>query len=435
MADVKVLVVGKGGREHAVVKKLHADGVSQIYAAPGNAGMVGEATLVDIADDDVRGLAAFAEDNQIDLTIVGPESALVAGLVDAFQARGLKAYGPTQAAAQLEGSKAFAKQLMTKYGIPTAAYAEFTALPDALTYLDTAQMPIVIKADGLAAGKGVIIAQTLAEAQQAVTDMLAGNKFGDAGHQVVIEEFLAGEEFSLMSFAATYPDGSGGAIAMPIVRDYKRAFTGDTGPNTGGMGAHTPNPLITDDDRHFALQTVVAPILNAMQAEGVPFNGVLYAGLIKTDDGIKVIEFNVRFGDPETEIVLSQFQLPLAEFMLRLLDDAAATMQELEPFHDQLWSPDAGVGVVLAADGYPESYAKGAIIRGLPHLDNLPDVDVFHMGTAFGAGGEIVINGGRVLFVVGRAPTLNEARDKAYQAVGQIACPALFHRTDIAAKY
>lgn len=431
---MKVLVVGKGGREHAIVKKLHDDEVTQIYAAPGNAGMAAEATLVNISDDDVMGLAAFAEDNQIDLTIVGPESALVAGLVDVFQARGLRAYGPTQAAAILEGSKAFAKQLMTKYGIPTAEYQEFTTLPEALAYLETQNLPIVIKADGLAAGKGVIIAQTLAEAKQAVTDMLADNKFGAAGHRVVIEEFLDGEEFSLMSFAATHSDGSGGAIAMPIARDYKRAFDGDKGPNTGGMGAHTPNPLITDDDRHTALSTIVAPTLAAMQAEGIPFNGVLYAGLIKTPDGIKVIEFNVRFGDPETEIILANLQLPLAELLVRLLDNSLETMAELEPYHDQLWSDEAGVGVVLAAKGYPGDYEKGAVVFGLDKLATLPDIDVYHMGTALDDNGDIVTNGGRVLFVVGRAPTLAEARAKANLAARQVDCLDLFHRTDIASK-
>ena len=442
---MKVLVVGKGGREHAIVQKLHSDGGAEIFAAPGNAGMATQATLVDIADDDVVGLADFAQGAGIDLTIVGPESALVAGLVDEFTARGLKAYGPTKATAQLEGSKAFAKQLMTKYGIPTAAYVEFTSLPDALTYLEqqyqshserhpnAKNFQIVIKADGLAAGKGVIIAQNLAEAKQAVTDMLSGNKFGDAGHRVVIEEFLDGEEFSLMSFAATDSTG-GGAIAMPIVRDYKRAFNGDEGPNTGGMGAHTPNPLITDDDRHEALATVVAPILSALQAEGYPYNGVLYAGLIKTADGIKVIEFNVRFGDPETEIVLPMLQLPLTEFLLRLINDSQGTLQELEPYHDQLWSDEAGVGVVLAARGYPGDYAKGAVIGGLTRLATLPDVDVYHMGTACNSDGDIVTNGGRVLFVVGRAPTLSEARAKANLAARQVDCPDLFHRTDIAGK-
>ena len=420
---MKVLVVGRGGREHAIVKKLKRDGVVEVFAAPGNAGMAGEAQLVDISDEDVAGLADFAQANQINLTIVGPEVALMAGLVDELQARGLTVFGPVQAGAILEGSKAFAKQLMTNYGIPTAAYAEFTTLPDALGYLATHPMPVVIKADGLAAGKGVIIAADLAEAEAAVTDMLAGNKFGEAGHRVVIEEFLAGEEFSLLSFVSDqvyYP--------MPIARDYKRAFDGDRGPNTGGMGAHSPNPLITAADRIEALTTIVEPTLAALAAEGIPFTGVLYAGLIKTSNGIKVIEFNVRFGDPETEVILPLLETSLIDLIQFL------TTKKHEDFVSPKWANEATVGVVLATKGYPGDYPKGAPIHGLSNLAAAPDIDVYHMGTK-SQNGEIVTNGGRVLFIVGKAPTLAEARDKAYRAVSEIDSPALFHRTDIAAQY
>lgn len=415
---MKVLVIGKGGREHAIVKKLARDGVERVFCAPGNAGIAADATLVDISDDDVAALADFAEREGIDLTIVGPESALVAGVVDEFSARGLRVFGPTQAAAQLEGSKAFAKQLMAKYDIPTAAYAEFTSAPEAIEYLRHQPLPIVIKADGLAAGKGVVIAQTLAEAEQAVTEMLEGGRFGEAGHRVVIEEFLDGEEFSLLSFV-----GNDRYVPMPIARDYKRAFDGDKGPNTGGMGAHSPNPLITANDRDEALRKIVEPTISAMSAEGLPFTGILYAGLVKTSEGVKVIEFNVRFGDPETEVVLPLLETPLTEVIDSLTSHESSAAVS--------WSPDATVGVVLAARGYPGDYPKGAVIDGLEMLD---DVDVYHMGTAE-HDGRIVSNGGRVLFLVGRGETLTGAREKAYRAVAQIDCPELFHRSDIAASH
>lgn len=411
---MKVLVVGKGGREHAVVKKLTRDGVDTVYCAPGNDGMT-EATLVPISDDDVVGLADFAEREGVDLTIVGPESALVAGLADEFAARGLRVFGPSKAAAQLEGSKAFAKELMAKYHVPTAAYAEFTDLNAALAYVRGRGLPFVIKADGLAAGKGVIIPQTMAEAETALTEMLTGDKFGAAGRKVVIEDFLDGEEFSLMSFV----DGTR-YYPMPVARDYKRAFDGDQGPNTGGMGAHSPNPLITAGDYQEALTKVVEPTIAALVAEGIPFTGVLYAGLIKTADGVNVIEFNVRFGDPETEVLMPLLETPLTDVIGAL--DAGAE-------REVRWSGDATVGVVLAARGYPGDYAKGAVIRG---LDKLADVDVYHMGTKK-VNGEVTTNGGRVLFVVARGNSLAEARKKVYAELPKINCDDLFYRTDIAA--
>jgi len=411
---VRVLVVGRGGREHAVVQKLASDGVSEIFAAPGNVGMKA-ATLVPINETSVSELAEFAADNQIDLTIVGPESALVAGIVDEFNNRGLQIFGPTAAAAQLEGSKAFAKQLMAKHGIPTAAYAEFTDTDQALAYVRERGLPFVIKADGLAAGKGVVIPTTLAEAEATIIDMLSGSAFGDSGKRIVIEEFLDGEEFSLMSFVA------GDKFAtMPVARDYKRAFDGDAGLNTGGMGAHSPNPLITDADTAEAIATVVEPTVAALAADGLPFTGVLYAGLIKTDDGVKVIEFNVRFGDPETEVVLPRLETPLVSLIGSLM---AGQQPDVE------WSSEPAVGVVLASQGYPGEFPKGGAISGLDRLDG---VEVYHMGTGASNSGQLIANGGRVLFVAAKGDTLADARARVYQEIEKIDAPTLFHRTDIA---
>ena len=412
---MKVLVVGRGGREHAIVKKFKRDGIKEVFCAPGNPGMV-EAALVDFEETQVVELATWAKENAIDLTVVGPEAALMAGAVDAFEAQGLKAFGPKKAAAYIEGSKAFAKRLMEKYDIPTAAYGEFsnTQVEEALAFLDKQAMPIVIKADGLAAGKGVVICQTLEEAKATVNDMLVDASFGAASASVVIEEFLDGEEFSLMSFVAGdkfYP--------MPIARDYKRAYDNDEGLNTGGMGAHSPHPLITEADYQIALEQVVKPTVDAMIAEGNPFTGILYAGLIKTVDGPKVIEFNARFGDPETEVVLPLMETELSTALLDLLAGKAA---------DITWRDEQTVGIVLAAKGYPESYAKGVPIRG---LDALEDVDIYHMGTDL-VDGEFVTNGGRVLFVVANGPDLATAREKVYEEIKKIDCDDLFYRSDIA---
>ena len=412
---MKVLVIGRGGREHAVVKKLARDTkVTQIFCAPGNDGMV-EATLVPIEETDVKALAHFAKENQIDLTIVGPEIALMAGVVNEFNELGLRVFGPTKAAL-IEGSKAFAKYMMSKYDIPTAAYGEFTELQPALDYLKTQSMPIVIKADGLAAGKGVVICQTLEEANQTVKEMLLDRKFDEASSKVVIEEFLVGEEFSLMAFVSNdiYK-------AMPIARDYKRAYDNDEGLNTGGMGNHSPHPLILDTDYEEAIQTVIEPMTKAMIKEGIPFTGILYAGLMKTADGIKVIEFNARFGDPETEVLLPRLETELTDIMLSLLDGKDI---------DCVWSDQPTVGVVLAAKGYPGSYVKGTVIKG---LETLEGVDICHMGTKL-VDGKITLNGGRVLFVVGAGETLEAARQKVYKEIQKIECEDLFYRTDIAKK-
>ncbi|MCL1989554.1 MAG: phosphoribosylamine--glycine ligase [Defluviitaleaceae bacterium] len=412
---MKILVVGRGGREHAVVKKFKRDGIEAIFCAPGNPGMH-EATLVDIEETQADQLAAWAKENDIDLTVVGPEMALMAGVVDAFEGHGLKAFGPKKAAAYIEGSKAFAKRLMKKYSIPTAAYGEFdhTQVEDALAFLETQVMPIVIKADGLAAGKGVVICQTLEEAKQTINEMLVDASFGEASARVVIEEFLDGEEFSLMSFVAGdkfYP--------MPIARDYKRAYDHDEGLNTGGMGAHSPHPLITDEDYQQALETVIKPTVDAMMSEGLPFTGVLYAGLIKTADGPKVIEFNARFGDPETEVVLPLLETDLSTALLELMAGKDVEMK---------WRSEQTVGVVLAAKGYPAEYVKGVPIKA---LDTLEDVDIYHMGTDV-VNGECVTNGGRVLFVVAKGADLAAARAKVYHEIKKIDCDDLFYRGDIA---
>ena len=414
---MKVLVIGRGGREHAIVKKFKRDGVAEVFCAPGNPGMV-EATLVNIEETSVVELADWAVANNIDLTVVGPEMALMAGVVDEFENRGLKAFGPKKAAAYIEGSKAFAKRLMAKYNIPTAAYGEFnnTQVEEALAFLDVQSMPIVIKADGLAAGKGVVISETLEDAKATVIDMLVDASFGEASASVVIEEFLDGEEFSLMSFVTGdkfYP--------MPIARDYKRAYDNDEGLNTGGMGAHSPHPLITDADYQIALEQVVKPTVEAMIAEGTPFTGILYAGLIKTAAGPKVIEFNARFGDPETEVILPLLETNLATNLLELLAGNTANFT---------WSNEQTVGIVLAAKGYPGNYGKGAPIRA---LDTLQDVDIYHMGTAR-VNDEFVTNGGRVLFVVASGSDLAAAREKVYAEIKKIDCDDLFYRNDIAGK-
>ncbi len=413
---MKVLVIGRGGREHAIIKKIARDNkATQIFCAPGNDGM-SEATLVPIEETNVSELAQFATDNQINLTIVGPEVALMAGVVNEFNQLGLPIFGPTKEAALIEGSKAFAKYMMNKYNIPTATYGEFTEMEEAIAYLKNQSMPIVIKADGLAAGKGVVICQTLEEAESTVKEMILDRKFDDASSKIVIEEFLEGEEFSLMAFVSNkiYQ-------AMPIARDYKRAYDGDLGLNTGGMGNHSPHPLITDADYEEAIHKVIEPMTKAMIAEGIPFTGILYAGLMKTTDGIKVIEFNARFGDPETEVLLPRLETDLTDIMLSLLDD-----KEVEC----IWNDKATVGVVLAAKGYPSTYVKGTPIKG---LENLIDVDICHMGTKL-IDNQISLNGGRVLFVVGCGDTLEQARQKVYQEIEKIDCKDLFYRKDIARK-
>ncbi|WP_144656852.1 phosphoribosylamine--glycine ligase [Bacillus tropicus] len=411
---MNVLVIGRGGREHALAWKFaQSEKVEKVYVAPGNEGMRDVATPVDIDENDFDALVLFAKENHVELTFVGPEIPLMNGIVDRFKEEGLRVFGPNKAAAVIEGSKAFTKELMKKYNIPTAAYETFTDYEEAVQYIQKVGAPIVIKADGLAAGKGVTVAMTLEEALQATKEMLQDVKFGEASKKVVIEEFLDGQEFSLMAFVngkTVYP--------MVIAQDHKRAFDGDKGPNTGGMGAYSPVPQIPESAVEEAIKTVLYPTAKAMIQENRSFTGILYAGLILTNDGPKVIEFNARFGDPETEVVLPRLENDLVDVCNAVLDESELTLQ---------WSDEAVIGVVLASKGYPEAYKKGEIIKG---LDALQDVIVFHAGTAM-KHGDFVTNGGRVLFVACKANSLQEAKDKVYKEIGKIESDGLFYRSDI----
>ncbi|MBD5355597.1 MAG: phosphoribosylamine--glycine ligase [Bacteroides sp.] len=409
--DNKVLVVGSGGRCHAIVKALkRSPRVGKIYCAPGNAGIAEDAECVAIGVEDVEALVRFAKDNAIDMTVVGPEAALAAGLVDALEAEGLKAFGPTKAATRIESSKEFAKQIMTKYNVPTAAYEAFDDFDKAWEYVKNRPLPAVIKYDGLAAGKGVVVALTYEEAEAALRDMLLDETFGKG--RVVVEDFLDGPEFSFMCVVSgnkLYP--------LAMAQDHKRAFDGDKGPNTGGMGAYSPVPFITDEIREIALKEIMQRTADGMVAEGVPFKGVLYGGLIFTKEGPKVIEFNARFGDPETEVVLPRLESDFYDLV-----EAAVEGKDC----DTKWSDDAYLGIVLASEGYPGSYQKGIEIKG---LDNV-NTEVYHMGTKF-ADGKLVTAGGRVLMVVGKGATVGDANENAKAEIKKIDCPSLFHRTDI----
>ena len=412
---MKVLVVGSGGREHAIVEAIsRSPKASKIYAAPGNAGIAALAECVAIKDTEVEKLLEFAKANEVDLTVVGPEAALAVGIVDRFREEGLKIFGPTKAAAEIEASKDFAKRLMFKYDVPTAGYETFTDFDAALAYVKKGTLPTVLKYDGLAAGKGVVIATTMEEAEATLRDMLLDTKFGEG--RVVIEEFLTGEEFSLMCFVA------GNKIcAMPVAQDHKRAYDNDEGPNTGGMGAYTELPFVTEEDHAYAMENIMQRVADAMVAEGAPFTGVLYGGLMKTPNGIKVIEFNARFGDPETEVVLPRLKSDAIDVFMAVASNEQPRAE---------WSEGATLGIVLASKGYPGDYAKGYAIRG---MENVKESKIYHMGTAM-KDGELVTNGGRVMIVVAEATTLREAQQKAEADVARIECDNLFHRTDIGAK-
>ena len=409
----KVLVIGSGGREHAIVHALSkSKKVNEIYAAPGNAGIAKLAMCVNIKDTDVDSLVEFAKAEKIDLVVVGPEAALAVGVVDKMQASGIKAFGPTKAACQIESSKKFAKDLMKKYNIPTAGYETFDDYDSALAYVKENGFPTVLKYDGLAAGKGVVIANNLEEAQEALKDMLLDDKFGHG--KVVIEEYLEGPEFSFMCFCDNeniYP--------LEMAQDHKRAYDNDMGPNTGGMGAYSPLPFITNDDYEYALNEIMIPTAKAMVMENTPFKGVLYGGLMKTKDGIKVIEFNSRFGDPETEVVLPRLTSDIYDAFNAIVDGAKPVLT---------WEDCYTIGIVLASKGYPGSYQKGFVIK------NADSDDIYHMGTKIDDNGNLVTNGGRVLFAVAKGKTLEEANRKANMLVNEIECENLFHRTDIGAK-
>lgn len=418
---MKVMVIGSGGREHALAWQAAKDPrVETVYVAPGNAGTATEAKLENVAIDvsDQEGLSSFAKSSAVDLTIVGPEAPLVEGVVDHFQSQGLAIFGPSKNAAQLEGSKAFTKDFLARQKIPTADYQNFTEVEPALAYLREKGAPIVVKADGLAAGKGVIVAMTLEEAEAAVTDMLSGNAFGEAGCRVVIEEFLDGEEASFIVMV----DGKN-VLSMATSQDHKRVGDGDTGPNTGGMGAYSPAPVVTPEIHDRIMDEVIMPTVNGMAAEGNPYTGFLYAGLMIMADGTpKVIEYNCRFGDPETQPIMLRLQSSLVS-----LCEAALAKKLDETKAD--WDPRPSVGVVLAAGGYPGSYNKGDIIT-LPSSEP-KDSKVFHAGTKL-VDGNITTNGGRVLCATALGDSVTEAQKAAYELAEKISWEGMFTRSDIA---
>lgn len=408
---MKILVVGKGGREHALARALAAsEQCDELYCAPGNPGMAELGMNVNIADDDIETLVNFAREEGIDLTVVGPESALALGIADAFEKEGLKVFGPSQAAAQVETSKDFAKSLMKKYDIPTADYQTFTDLESARNYVLEKGAPIVIKENGLKAGKGVTVAMSVEEALEAL-DIA----FALEGNAVVIEEYLEGFEFSLICLVS-------GDLVVPleVAQDHKRVGDGDTGPNTGGMGSYSPVRAITEEMKQTAMETILKPMAHALKEEGMPFTGFLYGGLMVTEDGIKTIEFNARFGDPEAEVILARLQ---SDFVQNILD----VMNQKEP--EMKWDPRTSHGVVLASTGYPAGSTKNALIEGTEDLDGF----LYHMGTKETDAG-LVTNGGRVLMPVNLADTLEEAMEKTYNDVKKIRSDALFYRTDIGRK-
>lgn len=419
---MNVLVIGSGGREHALTWKIaQSPLVNQVYCAPGNPGMASIAECVDIGVNDFDALLSFAEEKEIGLTVVGPEDPLAGGIVDVFEAKGLRAFGPGKAAAQLEGSKAFAKQVMDRHGIPTASYAEFESADEAEVYVREQGAPIVVKADGLAAGKGVTVAQTVDEAIAAIQDAMVGNMFGDAGARVVIEECMFGEEASIFALS----DGEH-IIPLASSQDHKPAYDGDRGPNTGGMGAYSPAPVITDKLFAGIRESVLEACIQGMKSDGIPYKGVLYAGLMITETGPRVVEFNCRFGDPETQVVLPRMKSDIVPLMLACCD-GTLDEQELE------WEDRECVTVVMASGGYPKSYEKGKVITGIDDAESTEQCFVFHAGTKE-ADGQLVTSGGRVLNVTAYGQTIKEAIDTAYSGVSKIQFDDAFYRSDIGKK-
>lgn len=417
---MKVLVVGSGGREHAILWKLSQNPNVELFVAPGNTGMLDLATLVHIGVEDIEALVGFAKGEGIDLTVVGPELPLTLGIVDAFQKEGLACFGPSKAAARLEGSKAFSKALMKKYDIPTAAFGTFTEISDAKNFVDEIGIPCVVKADGLAAGKGVIICMTREEADQAIEEMLGAHRFGDASAQIVIEEFMEGPEVSVLAF-------SDGIHVRPMVsaQDHKRIFDNDEGLNTGGMGAYSPAPVYTEELAKQVNETIIEPTIKAMAAEGTPFVGILYTGLMLTEKGPKVLEYNVRFGDPETQPILMRLKTDLVS----IIEDALAKKLDATTIE---WYDEAAVCVILASGGYPESSEKGVPIYGLENITN-DEAVVFHSGTAL-QGQQIVTNGGRVLGITSMDKTIEGAIKKCYRAVDKVQFERMQFRHDIGAR-
>ena len=417
---MKILVVGSGGREHAIVTSAAKSAkVDKIYCAPGNAGIAALAECVPIGAMEFGKLVAFAKEKEIDFVIIGMDDPLVGGIVDVFEAEGIRVFGPRKNAAILEGSKAFSKDLMKKYHIPTAAYENFTDPKEALRYLETAKMPIVLKADGLALGKGVLICNTLEEARAGVAEIMEEKKFGDAGNTMVIEEFMTGPEVSVLSFV----DGKNIRI-MTSAQDHKRAKDGDEGLNTGGMGTFSPSPFYTKEIDELCRKTIYQPTVDAMAAEGRPFVGVIFFGLMLTEEGPKVLEFNARFGDPETQVVLPRMKNDMIEVMEACVD---GTLDAI----DLQFEDNAAVCVVLASDGYPLAYEKGFPITGFENFEGKDDYYCFHAGTKFDDAGRIVTNGGRVLGITAVGDSLKEARTKAYQATEWVDFSNKYMRRDI----
>ena len=418
---MRVLIIGSGGREHALSWKIAGSGKAEkIYCAPGNGGTAQEGENIPLKDGDVPGLVAFAKENAVDFVIPGPELPLTLGVVDAMREAGIRCFGPSRWCAQLEGSKAFAKEIMQKAGVPTAACGVFTELEPAKAFVEAKGAPIVIKADGLAAGKGVIVAQTREEAFSALSQILGG-AFGEAGSRVVVEEFLVGEEVSLLAFC----DGTT-ALPLPSAQDHKAAFDGDTGPNTGGMGAYSPAPILPDADLEKMADIAIRPVLKEMARQGHPFSGILYAGLMMTKDGPKVLEYNVRFGDPECQPLLMRLESDLLDVMGACIDGRLADVK-------LALRPESGLGVVIAAAGYPGGYSKGMEIKGIDAADALPDTKVFQAGTKR-EGTRTLSSGCRVLCVTALGNGLVEAQKRAYEAVAKIDMDKSRHRSDIGAK-
>lgn len=419
---MKILVIGSGGREHAIVWKIaQSKKVEKIFCATGNPGISEFAECVDIKAEDINGLKSFASKQGIDLTVVGPEQPLTTGIVDEFESAGLKIFGPSKKAAEIEGSKAFSKELMQRYNIPTAAYKFFDNADESKEYAEKHHPPVVVKADGLAAGKGVFICPTMDEAFLAIDIIMNQKIFGEAGNRVVIEEFLVGEETSFLAFT----DGET-VLPMASAQDHKRVYDNDEGPNTGGMGAYSPAPIITPSMQKKIMNEIMLPTVNAMKSEGMVFKGVLYAGLMLTKKGPKVLEFNARFGDPETQPILMRLKTDIVDVFMAVVENRLKDIK-LE------WDKKSAVCVVMASEGYPGDYEKGGLITGLAQVKNMKDVFVFHAGTSL-KNGEIVTNGGRVLGVTAIGTGIKRAIKNVYKAVEKIEWDGVHYRTDIGAK-
>ena len=419
---MKILVIGSGGREHALVWKIsQSPKVSKIYCAPGNAGISQIAQCINISVDKITELADFAQETKIDLTVVGPELSLSLGIVDEFNQRGLKIFGPTKTATEIESSKVFSKNMMKKYHIPTADYATFNDMKEALTHIKKRQFPLVLKADGLAAGKGVFIVHGMEEAEASLDSLMNEKIFGDAGRQVIVEDFLEGEEVSVLAFS----DGTN-VIPMVSSQDHKKIYDHDQGPNTGGMGAYSPVPFYDENSKDEVLGQILKPIISGLKKEGREYKGVIYAGLVFTKKGIKVLEFNARFGDPETQALLPGMETDIVEIFMAVIEGQLPTI-------DIKWNNNSVVCVIAASGGYPAKYQKGKIISGLEKLENKKDAYVFHAGTKY-QDEKIVTSGGRVLGMTAWAENISDAKKKAYESIKKIDFKDMYYRKDIAQK-